>query len=76
MGSYGAFDIATSYGAVTVRLETVEDITSTAPDLVSKVTLAFERILGAALPRSDSLTLVRTAEGSWKARTDSWQAQA
>jgi transcriptional regulator with XRE-family HTH domain len=76
MGSYGAFDIATSYGAVTVRLETVEDITSTAPDLVSKVTLAFERILGAALPRSDSLTLVRTAEGSWKAQTESWKAQA
>ena len=76
MGSYGAFDIATRDGTVTVCLESMEDITTTAPDLVNKASLAFERILGAALPRSDSLTLVRTAEGSWKARTESWQAQA
>lgn len=76
MGSYGAFDIATSDGTTTVRLETVEDVTSTAPGLVSRASVAFERILGAALPRSDSLALTRTAEGSWKAQTESWKAQA
>jgi hypothetical protein len=33
---------------------------------VGKVTVAFERILGAALPRAESLTLVRTMEEQWK----------
>lgn len=69
-------DIATSDGATTIRMSGVEDLTSTAPGLVSKASVAFERILGAALPRSDSLTLVRTAEGSWKAQTEPWKAQA
>jgi transcriptional regulator with XRE-family HTH domain len=66
MGVWGAFDIATRDSAITVCLETIEDVTSTADDLISKVMLAFERILGAALPRSDSLTLIRTAEEQWK----------
>jgi transcriptional regulator with XRE-family HTH domain len=66
MGVWGALDIATRDGTATVRLETVEDVTSTAPDLIGKVTVAFERILGAAYPRSDSLALVRTAEEKWK----------
>jgi transcriptional regulator with XRE-family HTH domain len=69
VGLWGAFDIAARDTAVTVRLETVEDMTSTAPDLVGKVTVAFERILGAALPRAESLTLVRTMEEQWKTRT-------
>ena len=34
-------------------------MTSTAPDLVGKATQAFERILGAALPRTESLDLIR-----------------
>jgi hypothetical protein len=28
--------------------------------------VAFERILGAALPRADSLAIIRTAEERWK----------
>ena len=68
MGAYGAFNIATGDSTVTVCLETVEDVTSTAPGLVGKASVAFERILGAALPRSDSVALTRTAEGQWKAQ--------
>ena len=68
VGLWGAFDIASKDGAVTVRLETVEDMTSTAPGLVGKVTVAFERILGAALPYAESLALVRTMEEQWKTR--------
>ena len=66
VGLWGAFDIAARDGAVTVRLEQVEDIPSTAPGLVGTVTVAFERILGAALPRADSLAIIRTAEERWK----------
>jgi Domain of unknown function (DUF5753) len=68
VGLWGAFDIAARDSMVTVRLETVEDMTSTAPDLVGKVTVAFERILGAALPRADSLAIIRTAEEGWKSQ--------
>jgi hypothetical protein len=68
MGVYGAFDIAAG-GTTTVRMSGIEDITSTDRGMVSKATVAFERLLGAALPRQQSLTHVRTAEGQWKART-------
>ena len=68
MGLWGAFDIAARDSAVTVRLSALEDMTSTAPDLVGKVTVAFERILGAAMPRTESLTLIRAAEEQWKTR--------
>jgi hypothetical protein len=53
---------------ITVRMSGIEDVTSTDRDLVSKAAVAFERILGAALPRSDSLSLIRSAEGQWKAQ--------
>lgn len=67
LGLWGAFDIASRDGTVTVRLETVEDIPSTAPHLVSKVTVAFERLLGAALPRVESHELItKVAEEKWK----------
>jgi transcriptional regulator with XRE-family HTH domain len=69
MGLWGAFDIAAQDSAMTVRLETVEDVTSTAPELVGKVMRAYERILGAALPRAESLALIRTAEEKWKTET-------
>jgi hypothetical protein len=66
VGLWGAFDIATRDGTATVRLETVEDVTSTAPGLISKVTVAFERILGAALPRLESRELIlKVAEEQW-----------
>jgi transcriptional regulator with XRE-family HTH domain len=69
MGIWGAFDIATGDSAtVTVRLEAIEDVTSTDRDLISKASVAFERILGAAMPRADSLELIRSAEGQWKTK--------
>ncbi len=66
VGLWGAFDIAARDSTATVRLETVEDVTSTSPGLVGKVTVAFERILGAAVPRVASYELIRTAEEQWK----------
>lgn len=69
MGAWGALDIATRDGTTTVCLTTLEDVTSTAPDLVEKAMQAYERILGAALPRAESLKITRTAEGQWKAQT-------
>lgn len=69
MGLWGAFDIAARDSAVTVRLSALEDMTSTAPDLIGKVTVAFERMLGAALPRIESHELIlKVAEEQWKAR--------
>jgi transcriptional regulator with XRE-family HTH domain len=68
-GVWGALDIATRDGTTTVCLWAVEDVTSTAPGLVEKAIVAFERILGAALPHTESLERIRTAEGQWKTRT-------
>lgn len=68
MGVYGAFDIAVG-GTTTVRMSGIEDITSTDRSMVSKAMVAFERILGAALPRQKSLSIIRTAEGQWKSQT-------
>lgn len=68
IGLWGACDIAARDGSVTVCLETIEDVTSTSPSLVRKVTRAYERILGAALPRAESLELIRMAEEEWKSR--------
>jgi uncharacterized protein DUF5753 len=68
MGVWGALDIATGDSTITIRMSGIEDVTSTGRDLVSKASVAFERILGAALPRSDSLSLIRSAEGQWKAQ--------
>jgi transcriptional regulator with XRE-family HTH domain len=67
VGLWGGFDLATRDHSTTVCLTTLEDIPSTAPDLVGKVTVAFERILGAALPRIESHELIlKVAEEQWK----------
>jgi transcriptional regulator with XRE-family HTH domain len=69
VGLWGGFDLATRDNAATVCLTALEDMTSTAPDLVGKVTVAFERILGAALPRVESHELIlKVAEEQWKTR--------
>jgi transcriptional regulator with XRE-family HTH domain len=68
MGVWGAFDIATGDSTTTIRMSGIEDVTSTDRDLVNKASVAFERILGAALPRAGSLSLIRSAEGQWKAQ--------
>lgn len=69
MGLYGAFDLATARdGTTTVRLETMRDITSTEPDMVEEAMLAFDELLGVAMPRAESLTFARDMEETWKAR--------
>lgn len=67
VGLWGGFDLATRDNSTTVCLAALEDMTSTAGDLVGKVTVAFERILGAALPRIESYELIlKVAEEQWK----------
>jgi transcriptional regulator with XRE-family HTH domain len=68
MGLWGAFDLATKDGTTTVCLTTLEDITSAAPGMVDKALRAYEQLLGAAMPRAESLDLIRTAEERWKAQ--------
>jgi transcriptional regulator with XRE-family HTH domain len=68
VGLWGALYLATRDNAVTVCLPALEDVTSTAGHLVGKATWAFERILGAAMPRAGSLDLIRMAEERWKAQ--------
>jgi hypothetical protein len=68
-GSGGGLDLATG-GITTVNMTTtLEDVTTTAEHLVVKAQQMFDRLLGEALPRTESLTLIRSAEGSWKAQT-------
>lgn len=66
VGLWGGFDIAARDGTATVCLTTLQDVTTTAPDLVSKAMQAYERILGSAMPRSDSLDFIRSMEDPWK----------
>jgi transcriptional regulator with XRE-family HTH domain len=68
-GSGGGLDIATGDGITTVNLTTtLEDVTTTADHLVIKAQQMSDRLLGEAMPRTESLTLIRSAEGSWKAK--------
>jgi transcriptional regulator with XRE-family HTH domain len=69
VGLWGAFDVASRDNVCTVRFETLEDVTGRAPETVNKAMQAFERILGAALPRADSLDFTREMESQWKTRT-------
>jgi hypothetical protein len=69
VGLWGAFDIAAGDNVFTVRFETLEDVTGRAPETVNKAMQAYERILGAALPRADSLDFTREMESQWKTRT-------
>lgn len=66
VGLWGAFDIASRDGMATVNLTTIRDVSSTATDLVDDVMQAFERILGIALPRAESLDFIREMESQWK----------
>jgi transcriptional regulator with XRE-family HTH domain len=69
VGLWGAFDIAARDNVFTVRFETLEDVTGRAPETVKKAMQAYERILGSALPRADSLDFAREMESRWKTRT-------
>jgi Domain of unknown function (DUF5753) len=69
VGLGGALDIAAADHTTTVCLTTgLDDVTSTAPNMVIKAVQTFERILGAAMPCAESLTVVRTLEDEWKTR--------
>jgi transcriptional regulator with XRE-family HTH domain len=69
VGVGGALDIATQDHTTTVCLTTgLDDVTSTASDVVARSMQSFERILGAAMPGSESIALTRTVEGQWKAQ--------
>jgi hypothetical protein len=68
VGLRGALYLATRDNTVTVCLPALQDVTSTAGDLVGKATWAFERILGAAMPCAESLALIRAMEEQWKTR--------
>ena len=48
---------------------TLEDVTTTAEHLVVKAQQMFDRLLGEAMPRTESLSLIRSAEGQWKSQT-------
>jgi transcriptional regulator with XRE-family HTH domain len=65
-GLWGAFDIAARDNNLTVRFENLEDTTTTAAATVGNSVRAFERILGAALPRRGSADFVRSMEEEWK----------
>lgn len=66
-GSGGALDLASRDGITTVNLSTtLEDVTTTAEHLVVKAQQLFDRLLGEAMPRAESLIQLRTAEGRWK----------
>jgi transcriptional regulator with XRE-family HTH domain len=69
-GSGGGLDLATSGSITTVNMTTtLEDVTTTAEHLAVKAQQMFDRLLGEAMPRSDSLFLIRSAEGQWKAQS-------
>lgn len=68
VGLWGAFNIATRDGMSTVNLTAVRDVSSTAADLADEALQAYDRLLGAALPRDESLDFVRAMEEQWKAR--------
>lgn len=68
-GVHAALDIAARGSAVTVCLSTaLDDVTTTAPDQIDKAMVAFERLIGAALPLDESLECLRHWEATWKER--------
>ena len=69
-GSGGGLDLASRGGITTVNMSTtLEDVTTTAEHLVVQAQQMFDRLLGEAVPRTDSISLIRSAEGQWKSQT-------
>lgn len=68
-GLYGAFDIASNDGNFTVRMDALQDVTSTAVPLVELAMHSFERLLGLAMSPSESISFIRQGEERWKATT-------
>lgn len=66
-GAWAGLEIATRGTMTTVCLTTaLEDVTTNAPDQVDNAMQTFDRILGAALPRAESIEFIRTQEDQWK----------
>lgn len=66
-GVWGGLDIASRDGSVTVAFTTGRaDMTTTSRDVVDSTMQAFERLLGYAMPPTQSLDFLRTQEGQWK----------
>lgn len=68
VGTWGALNIASKGTLVTVSMGALQDVTTTAPETIGTAMQAFDRILGAALPRVDSLDFTREMEDQWKAQ--------
>jgi hypothetical protein len=69
-GSGGGLDLASGGGITTANMSTtLEDVTTTAEHLVVQAQQMFDRLLGEAMPRTDSISLIRSAEGQWKSQT-------
>jgi transcriptional regulator with XRE-family HTH domain len=67
-GTFGALDLATRDNTTMVCMTTMQDMTTTAADMVAKAMETFDRILGAAMPRAGSLDFIRAMEELWKTR--------
>jgi hypothetical protein len=53
---------------MTILMETLQDVPTTAPGVCELAVRQWERILGAARNLDDSLSFVQTQEESWKAQ--------
>lgn len=68
-GAWGALDMASRDGLTTVNFSTAtDDVTTSATERVDGAMLAYERILGYALPKPASLDFIRLQEEQWKAQ--------
>jgi len=66
-GAWGALDIASHDGLATVNFSTAtDDVTTMETSQVDHALLAYERILGFALPKPATLDFVRQQEEQWK----------
>lgn len=68
-GAWGALDVASRDGLASVNFSTAtDDVTTTAAEQVDRAMLAYERVLGYALPKPASLDFVRRQEDQWKSQ--------
>lgn len=66
-GAWGALDIASNGGLVTVnRTTATTDVTTTAAIEIEQAMATYERVLGYALAPRPSLDFIRTKEDMWK----------
>lgn len=67
-GLSGGFDIAENGGTAIVRLDAaIQDVTSTANDVIERASRRFSRLAGLALPPDETIEQIRQAQERWKA---------